>query len=71
MNENSHDVYLTAYQVCKLLELRGVSRRPQMIYNYVKNNLIPSYEVNGQRLILTSDAITWCEKFATKHLVEG
>ena len=62
------DIYVTAYAVSKMLAEKGVQRKPQMIYNYLRNNLIPSEIVGSQRLIKKADAEAFVAKFAEKAL---
>jgi hypothetical protein len=66
--ETTEQQYVTAYQIHKMLRERGVERKPQMVYNYLRNNLIPGVDVNGQRLVKIEDAVAWIEKFSTKVL---
>lgn len=68
MSENQ--VFVTGYQIQKMLEAKGVVRKPQMIYNYIKNNLIKSQIHNGQKVVKIEDANAWIDKFVAKHLVK-
>jgi hypothetical protein len=62
-------IVLTPYAVHKLVNVRlkeeGLNEvKPQMVYNYVKNNLIPS--AHGR--ITQSDAEAWVEKYVSRKL---
>lgn len=60
------ETHITAYALQKMLLARGVDRKPQMMYNYVKNGLIKTELVNGQNLIPMDVAVAFVEKFVTK-----
>jgi hypothetical protein len=63
----TRDDFVTPYEISKMLKEKfGIERKPQMLYNYVRNNLIPSEIFETQRLVRKTDAIAWCEKFAAK-----
>jgi alanine dehydrogenase len=66
-NAPKRDEFVTPYEVAKILKAEfGIERKPQMIYNYVRNNLIETEIFESQRLIRRSVAMAWCEKFAAK-----
>jgi len=60
--------FVTGYEICKLLKSRGIERKPQMIYNYIKNGLIKSEIFESQKLVRVEVANEWIEKFVTKNL---
>jgi len=41
--------------------------REQMVYSYVKKNMIPSVRVEGKLQVKVEDARTWLVKYTTKH----
>jgi hypothetical protein len=62
---------LTGYQLHKVvnhkLEECGFdSIPPQMIYNYMKNGMIPFQVVDGKKLIEVDDAREWIAKYINK-----
>ena len=61
------DTFLTPYRVAKIVS-QYVYVREQMMYNYVKNELIPSEVVDGRRMIGRQDAIDWSVKYITKKM---
>jgi hypothetical protein len=63
---------LTGYKVAKLanaaLTEKGFAPiKPQMVYNYINNNLIPSVDVNGQKLVPADAATAWVAKFVARR----
>lgn len=59
--------FVTPYEISKMLkENYGVERKPQMLYNYVRNNLIASEIFETQRLVRKEVAVAFCEKFVAK-----
>ena len=60
------DSFVTAYEISKMLKAQGVERKPQMIYNYLRNNLIPSEIVGSQKLVRKADAEAFVAKFVAK-----
>jgi hypothetical protein len=67
VDEVVEESYVTGYKIAGMLKDQGVTRKPQMIYNYIRNNLIKSVEVNGQRVVELGVAEEWVLKFSTKH----
>jgi hypothetical protein len=59
--------HVTGYEIQKMLKEKGVDRKPQMIYNYIKNELIKSEVVGSQRLVKIEVANEWITKFVAKH----
>mgnify|MGYP006295155021 CR=1 FL=1 len=59
--------YVTAYQIHKMLQEKGIVRKPQMIYNYLRNNLIATEIVGSQKLVRLDVAEAWIEKFVAKQ----
>jgi len=57
---------LTGYKIAqmanKILEMEGLAMiKPQMVYNYIKNNLIPTNGPNGT--VIDTDATKWIVKY--------
>jgi DNA-binding PadR family transcriptional regulator len=67
MAEKDMTGYKLAKEVNKRLEeLSLATIKPQMVYNYINSNLIPSYvSESGQRLVKLEDAMKWIEKYAS------
>jgi hypothetical protein len=65
---------LTGYQLAKavntLLAEENLSPiPPQMIYNYIKNNLIPTTSTpDGKKVIRMEDAEAWMHKYVTRRM---
>jgi hypothetical protein len=58
--------YAIAREVNKVLETLSLATiKPQMVYNYINNNLIPSYvSEGGQTLVKREDALKWIKKYS-------
>lgn len=62
MAANTITGYKIAQQVNKVLETEGLATiKPQMVYNYIKHNLIPSNGPNGT--VIDLDATKWIVKY--------
>lgn len=59
--------FVTPYMIHKMLKSCGIDRKPQQMYTYVRNNLIPSEVVGTQRLVKLEDAEAFVVKFVAKH----
>lgn len=59
--------FVTPYMISKMLKSSGIERKPQQMYTYVRNNLIPSEVVGTQRLVKIEDAEAFVVKFVAKH----
>jgi hypothetical protein len=64
---NSNETFVTPYRIAKMLEEAGVPRKPQQMYRYIAQNIIPSQNVNGQKLVTLEDAELFVSWFAQKH----
>jgi len=66
MEANDMTGYKLAKEVNKVLEMEGLAMiKPQMVYNYINNNLIPSYvSETGQMLVKHEDAMKWIKKYS-------
>ena len=54
--------YKIAREANKVLEMEGLALiKPQMVYNYIKHNLIPSNGPNGT--VIDTDAFKWIVKY--------
>jgi len=54
--------YKIAQQANKILEMEGLAKiKPQMVYNYIKNNLIPTNGPGGT--VIDTDATKWIIKY--------
>lgn len=62
-----NDEFVTGYRISKMLSEKGVERKPQQMYRYISQNLIPSHDVNGARLVSLKDANAFVAKFVAKH----
>ena len=65
--EESEKLFFTGYEICKELEKQGVIRKPQMIYNYMKNGLIETQVVGSQNLVSKDEKEKFVKKFVAKH----
>ena len=62
MQPNTITGYKIAQQVNKILEMEGLPTiKPQMVYNYIKNNLIPTNGPGGT--VIDTDATKWIVKY--------
>jgi predicted site-specific integrase-resolvase len=63
--------FLSPYQLAKVCsDLTGRLVRPQMLYSYVKQGLIPSQKNEvGKIVVSAEDAKVWLGKFVPKHEV--
>lgn len=60
--------WLTAYEVSKALnEASGKNTPPQMMYNYIRQNLIPVSVVEGKKRVQLNDAIAFVTKYTTRN----
>jgi hypothetical protein len=66
-NDEKVEEFVTAYRISKMLEAKGVVRKPQQMYRYVDQKLIASVVVDGQKLVRLSVAEAFVEKFVAKH----
>ena len=64
---NEKVTHVTGYEIHKMLLAKGVNRKPQMIYNYIKNGLIASEIVGSQKLVTIENANSFVTKFVAKH----
>ena len=57
--------YKLASEVNKVLKMESLAEiKPQMVYNYINNNLIPSYtSKTGQTLVKYEDGMKWIDKY--------
>jgi len=62
--------HVTGYEIQKMLKNRGIDRKPQMIYNYIKNGLIKSEVVGIQNLVKIEIANEFVNKFVKNHSVK-
>jgi hypothetical protein len=60
--------YALAKNVNRVLTSKGLKViPPQMVYNYMRNKLIPTVVVDGQDVITVAAAQAWMTKFVTKR----
>jgi hypothetical protein len=62
---------ITGYQLSKVVNVKledaGLAAIPsQMIYNYMKNGMIPFTVVDGKKVITVEDARVWITKYIAK-----
>jgi hypothetical protein len=71
MNPNHITGYQLAVQTNKVLKSKGLKEIPtQMVYNYIRNHLIPTIETeDGVRIHVTAGQ-AWMTKFVQKREVK-
>lgn len=73
MSNTTYTPYKAAGVVNKQLAEDGFDKKlpPQMFYTYTKKGYIPSFEVNGKRLINEIDLMVWYASYKQKNLLGG
>lgn len=61
---------LTGYELAKTLNLMfDTNIPPQMMYNYIRNNLIAVINVNGKKVITKDEAAKFLTKYGLRNVV--
>ena len=61
--------FVSGYKLAKYVEMfsNRTKVNPQQVYNYMKNNLIPTTLHEGRLMVSKVDAETWLKKYCSKH----
>jgi hypothetical protein len=61
---------LTGYEVAKVASVVvGRYVREQLVYSYIRQNMIASVSIDGQKRVRRDVAIAWIAKYGSKHTV--
>jgi hypothetical protein len=69
--------HLSPYGAAKIVNLTlaemGVDKKvpPQMMYNYVRQNILPTYELDGKKYLRVTEFRIWLEKYTSKMVTKN